>query len=72
MTAYSRTYTNSTSTKGERKKPGNRAESQMKERGSGPKTTCNEFMEPVLEIHYMVRNILLQCLVHPPSLAVPD
>ena len=40
-------HSNSTSTKGEGKKK--TAESQMKERGSGLKTTSNEFMESVLE-----------------------
>ena len=47
ITAYSRAYSNSTSTKGEGKKK--TAESQMKERGSGLKTTSNVFMESVLE-----------------------
>ena len=48
MIAYSRAYTNSTSTKGEGKKK--TAESQMKERGSRLKLTSNEFMESVLEM----------------------
>ena len=47
-----------------RAQKGNRAENQMKERGSGLKTTCNEFMEPVLEIHFIVKNILPQCLMY--------
>ena len=46
MTAHSKAYTNSTSTKGKQKT----AESQMKERGSGLKTTFNEVMESVLGI----------------------
>ena len=48
MIAYSRAYTNSTSTKGEGKKK--TAESQMKERGSGLQPTSNEVMESVLEM----------------------
>ena len=48
MIAYSRAYTNRTSTKGEGKKK--TAESQMKERGSRLKPTSNEFMESVLEM----------------------
>ena len=47
MTAYSRVYTSSTSTKGEGKKK--TSESLMKERGSGLKKKFNEFMESVLE-----------------------
>ena len=47
ITAYSRAYSNSTSTKGEGKKK--TAESQMKERGSGLKITSNRLMESVLE-----------------------
>jgi len=43
MTAYSRAYTNSTSTKGEGKKK--TAESQMKERGSGMETTSNVILK---------------------------
>ena len=39
MTAYSRAYTNSATTKGEGKMKA--AESQMKERGSGLKTMSN-------------------------------
>ena len=48
VTAYSRTYSNSKSTKGEGKNK--TVESQMKERGSGLKTTFNEFIrESLLE-----------------------
>jgi len=43
MTAYSRAYKNSTSTKGEGKKK--TAESQMKERGSGLKTAFNVILK---------------------------
>ena len=46
MNAHSKAYTNSTSTKRQVKMK--TVESQMKERGSGQKTTSNEFMEPVL------------------------
>ena len=52
MIAYSRAYTNSTSTKGEGKKK--TAESQMKEKGSGLKPTSNEFMESVLEMIFRI------------------
>lgn len=45
MIVYSRAYTNNTSTKAEGKKK--TAQSGMKERGIGLKTTCNEFMESV-------------------------
>ena len=52
MIAYSRAYTNSTSTKGQGKKK--TAESQMKEKGSGLKPTSNEFMESVLEMIFRI------------------
>ena len=48
MTAYSRVYTNSTSTKEEGKKK--TTQIQRKERGSELKTTSNEFMESVFEM----------------------
>ena len=53
-------YTNSTSTKAEDKRE--TEESQLKERGSGLKTTANEFMESVLKTRW---EMLF------PSLAVP-
>ena len=45
MTAYSRAYINNTSTKGKGKKK--TAESRVKGRRSGLKTTSNEFMKSV-------------------------
>ena len=41
----------------------------MKERGSALKPTSNEFMESVLN---PLGNDVPQCLVYPPSLAVPE
>jgi len=51
MTAYSRAYTNSTSTKGEGKKK--TADSQMKERGSGLKTMSNVILKQKESFHVL-------------------
>ena len=46
-------------------------ECQMKERGSGLKTTSNEFIESVLPGNPL-GNDLPQCLVYPPRTAVSE
>ena len=65
MIAYSRAYTNSTSTKREGKTK--TAESQMNERGRGLKPTSDEFMESVLETRkeMIVHNDLCNLLAWP-------
>lgn len=72
MIAYSRAYTNSTSTKGEGKTK--TAESQMKERGSGLKPMSDEFMESVLETRkeMIVHNDLCNLLAWPSRKSVSN
>ena len=60
MRAYSREYTNNTSTKVKGKMK--TAESQSKERGRGLKPTSNEFMESVLETRLEMQSSAMSCV----------